>query len=144
MPNEPILVADLVLYASRPGEKPETYRVTAHLKRVDEEPLVKPDPYAPWPFHFTYEMRLKFWRQGRAERRVRGLPANRRYRLRCCRPEEATHVSLVNVCGAIAPIAECERVGTVGWSPEMIERTRQEAVSDFWLTNNFLRDWHWE
>lgn len=42
-------------------------------------------------------------------------------------PEEATHLSLVGVCGTIALISECEVIGKVPWPEEQIAQDRELA-----------------
>ena len=49
-------------------------------------------------------------------------------RMEFCPQEEATHVSLTGICGAIAPIEKCKVLGMVDWSPEMLEQERLRAV----------------
>jgi hypothetical protein len=49
-------------------------------------------------------------------------------RMRWCLPEEATHVSLVAVCGTIAPIGECQIVGRVDWKEDFLAQHRESAM----------------
>ena len=46
-----------------------------------------------------------------------------------CTRDEATHLCLYAVCGAIAPVGECKEVGFVSWSAEAIEDQRQQALA---------------
>lgn len=48
-------------------------------------------------------------------------------RLQFCLREEATHLALAGVAGAIAPIAHCKVVGKVDWSEEQLSPVRQHA-----------------
>ena len=45
-----------------------------------------------------------------------------------CTREEATHVSLYGVCGAIAPIEECKVTGMVEWPQELLDSQRAQAL----------------
>lgn len=45
-----------------------------------------------------------------------------------CTREEATHLSLTGVCGAIAPIEACKVVGRVDWSEKQIDEERKYAL----------------
>jgi hypothetical protein len=49
-------------------------------------------------------------------------------RMQFCLREEATHVSLSGICGAIAPIAMCKIVGKVDWPVELLNLQRESAV----------------
>lgn len=49
-------------------------------------------------------------------------------RMQFCPQDEATHVSLTGICGAIAPIEKCKVLGMVDWSPERLEEERLRAV----------------
>jgi len=49
-------------------------------------------------------------------------------RLQFCLQEEATHLSLTGIAGAIAPIELCKVTGMVGWSTEQIEQGRKKAI----------------
>ena len=46
-----------------------------------------------------------------------------------CTREEATHLSLYAVCGAIAPVEACREVGKVTWPEERIDELRQTALA---------------
>lgn len=50
-----------------------------------------------------------------------------RLNLRYCVREEATHVSLYGICGAIAPIAEVKVTGMVEWSQADLDAARLRA-----------------
>ena len=74
-------------------------------------------------------------------RMEQGLPTNEFFRLIPCLPEEATHVGLTSICGAIAPIEECEFIEVVPWSQELIESTQEAAASRI---KNDLRYYEWQ
>lgn len=45
-----------------------------------------------------------------------------------CLQEEATHVSLTGICGAIAPIEKCKVLGMVDWPQSQLDEARESAV----------------
>lgn len=133
-----IEICDLVEYDAY--GKVERWRVTGHFKRVEwTPPVAKPEiDFSLGAFTNKKEkdvvaeimdrIILEQFEKERKERLERGLPANRRYRLVCCRPEEATHLSLVSVGGCCAPIGEVKKVGTVDWSKKMIDAERASGL----------------
>lgn len=138
-----IEVCDIVEYGLDSwGKEPQTWRVTHHLKRI-EDTL---DDWNPTDFmeKITRDIGLRFREKERAERKAKGLSCTRRYRLVYCKPEEATHVELVCICGALAPISECKKVRVVDWSEKLIQQTKAEAVRDFWLNDQLFPIWEWE
>jgi hypothetical protein len=76
-------------------------------------------------------------------RQEQNLPTNNCFRLIPCVPEEATHVGLSAVCGATAPIEECEFIEVVQWSKELIE-SQQEAAKNRINWNLHYYEWQWE
>ena len=91
------------------GNAPGTYRVNSWLRRV----LVAPEATDDDPFaDILFESCRTF--DG--------------YRLQFCQRAEATHVSMSGVCGAIAPIEQCEVVGMVEWPQKWIDEAREKAV----------------
>lgn len=50
-----------------------------------------------------------------------------RRRMQFCLREEATHVSLTGICGAIAPIDQCKVVGMVEWTEALLAEERDHA-----------------
>lgn len=141
---EPILVCDIVEYGLDSfGKRPQTYRVTHYLKRVDYD-FSQRDSEDSSLGSFIDNMMRKFVDEEREERREAGLPCSRRYKLIYCKQEDATHFSLAGICGALAPISECKKVRTVDWSQELIQEERDNATSDFWLSNARGSDWYWE
>lgn len=143
---ESILVCDIVEHGLDCfGKKPQTWRVTHHMKRVEDTLDSELANEALEPASRIYLEMVREWREEeRAERIAKGWPAMRRYRLLYCTPDEATHVSLTGICGGLAPINQCKRLGVVPWTPERIEEERANAVSDFWLKNEFAAHWEWE
>jgi hypothetical protein len=128
--SDPILVCDRVMYAFA-GEAETSWRVDGHMKRIDETRLKNPyPPGTPDADIWSYirkSIRADIARE-RKRRKKQGLPHTRRYRLVWCKPEEATHLSLYAVCGAIAPIEKCRKVGTVEWDAKTIEDARKSAL----------------
>lgn len=49
-------------------------------------------------------------------------------RMQFCLREEATHLALAGVCGAIAPVVQCKVVGTVEWPENQLNDARQHAA----------------
>jgi hypothetical protein len=141
-----IEVCDIVEYGLDSfGRKPQTWRVTHHLKmqtytqfrkEQNKDKNVSSRFFRKWA-----KERIK---EARATRKKEGKPYRCRYRLLYCRPEEATHVELVSVCGSIAPIKDCKKIGVVPWEENKIKEEKQNAVSDFWLSNDFWIDWEWK
>ncbi|MEM7658932.1 MAG: Sua5/YciO/YrdC/YwlC family protein [Bacteroidota bacterium] len=80
----------------------------------------------------------------RQERRAKGLPANRRYTFRHCLPADATHLKLTGVCGAIAPIDECEYLKQVEWTPDAIQEAINYANALGAKGNQLIGCWRWE
>lgn len=124
-----IQVCDLVMYGFA-GEKPTSWRVSGHMKRVDE---AKTNPYPKGSidadmWNYGRKFVRETIRKERKRRKASGLPHKKRYRLLWCKPEEATHLCLSAVCGAIAPIQKCVKFGTVSWSKEQIEQDRKSAL----------------
>lgn len=107
-------IGDIVEYGLDSfGRKPETYRVSAWLRIA---PPFKPSGREP---NDTFDKILY-----EACQKIRG------HRMQYCTQEEATHLSLVGVCGTIAPVNECKVVGSVKgvWSQEAIDSATQHAI----------------
>lgn len=49
-------------------------------------------------------------------------------RMQFCLRDEATHVSLAGIAGAIAPIGMCKVTGMVDWPEDQIAKNRARAV----------------
>ncbi len=119
------------------------YRVTGHYKKVYEEPLID-DPSDP-----VNQIIRKLNARQRAEavesRLEQGLPADKRYYLKPCVPDEATHLGLSGVAGAQAPIEECEFIGLVSWDLDDILEDRERALRRVdWPDHRIERYWYWE
>jgi hypothetical protein len=48
-------------------------------------------------------------------------------RMQFCLRDEATHLSLSGICGAIAPIEMCKVTGVVDWPPKHLAEARESA-----------------
>ena len=131
-------VCDIVEYGFDGfGKAPATYRVDAWLK-----PYVKPYRVTGYDMMMSGAMMSDLDKDQRGEVILQPiferLAANtsRRTRLIWCRREEATHVSLSGVCGAVAPISECKIVGRVNWDEvdvqEQVDTANHMAASADW------------
>ncbi len=142
MAGTTLRVCDIVYYGLDSfGKERQSWRITHHMKRVE-------DTLDDWqPDDIGEQIYKKILLENREkERKARldkGLPANRRFRFKWCRQDEATHVSLAGICGAIAPIEKCEFIEEVEWPQDRIIERRKNAESDFWL-NQFPTDYDWE
>lgn len=135
-------VADCVYYGMDSfGNKRQSWRITHHLKRIEDTLFTRPKPDDEID-QIIHEVVLESVLKEQADRKAKGWPHTRRYRFQYCTQEEATHVSLRGICGAHAPVEECEFIEEVPWSQERIAEVRAEAIRPFWL--NHKTDWHWE
>jgi hypothetical protein len=50
-------------------------------------------------------------------------------RFEWCTRENATHLSLSGIAGALAKIEDCKITGRVNWTEEMIDELRQQALA---------------
>lgn len=116
------------------------WRITHHLKRMEE--TFDPKLAADFTEKIINRVIERSLLKEKLLRQEQGLPATRRFRFHYCVPDEATHVEIVGVCGAIAPIEECEFIREVDWDRELIEQERQDAISPFWLERT--TEWMWE
>lgn len=135
-------VCDIVYYGLDSfGQKRQQWRVNCHYRKVYWEPTPKPingrvvDKVV-WDI-LDYKILTEWY--GRLEKK---LPANRRFSYRACRPEEATHLGLVAVCGAIAPIDKCEFIKVVEWEPNFIREEQEFALR--LIDGSHIVDWQWE
>lgn len=48
-------------------------------------------------------------------------------RMQWCLKQDATHVSLVGMCGEVAAISLCRKVGAVNWPPERVAEAEASA-----------------
>lgn len=110
-------VCDIVIYGKDSfGKKPQKWRVDSWLK--ERPPVKRPDITKPGASFSDVIENILY----EAQQEVSGK------KMMWCHRHEATHVSLTAVCGAIAPISECEVVGRVSWSAEQIAEARASAV----------------
>ncbi len=138
-------IADCVYYGMNSfNTERQSWRITHFIKKVYESnmPPVLTETDEP---DFMTALINKMVKEEKAKRKEQGLPHTKRYKYFYCIQSEATHVSLAGICGAIAPIEECEFIREVQWSKEMIEEERQNNISSFWLDNcNKRASWNWE
>lgn len=137
-------VCDIVYYGLDSfGRERQRWRVSGHLKRVEDNFGEVPICQDSIENEILTDVLSSILLREKLEREEKGLPHTRRFRYEYCCPEEATHVSLVSVGGAIAPIGECEFIEVVKWSPKLIAQEKAGAlamISHF----NLRREWQWE
>lgn len=92
---------------------PEKYRVTAWM-RVAPTPVFHPDDFIG---QILFE----------ACQEIRDARDGGKKRMQFCLQEEATHLSLAGIAGAIAPIELCKVTGMVDWPADQIEKGRKKA-----------------
>ena len=90
------------------GTEPGRYRVSGWLR-------VAPPPAHPGSILYEACQQLRDARDGQ------------RKRMQFCLREEATHLSLSGICGAIAPLEMCEVTGMVDWPQAHLEEARESA-----------------
>lgn len=49
-------------------------------------------------------------------------------RMQRCLREEATHLMLASIGGTIAPVEQCEVIGTVNWGQHQLDKARSTAI----------------
>ena len=96
------------------GTAPARYRVSSWM-RAAPPPKLSPDDFL-GDILFESCRELEDEADGKKKRIQFGLR------------EEATHLSLSGICGAIAPIAKCKIVGKVDWPVELLNLQRESAV----------------
>lgn len=107
-------VGALVEYGTNSfGTEPGRYRVSGWL-RAAPPPTLDPDDFIG-----------KILFESCPE--LRDASDGQRKRMQFCLREEATHLSLSGICGAIAPIEMCKVTGMVDWKPELLEQERELA-----------------
>lgn len=118
-------VCDIVEYGLDSfRQQPATYRVDAWLK-----PYVEPFRVTGYDMLLTGAFRAELDGPQRAEALLYSVlgslkeKAPKRTRLVWCCRDEATHVALSGVGGAVAPITECKVVSRVAWSDEVIQQS---------------------
>ncbi|WP_052223772.1 hypothetical protein [Comamonas testosteroni] len=92
---------------------PATYRVTAWL-RAAPQPTLNPDDFIG---HILFE----------ACQEIPDASDGKKKRMQFCLRDEATHLSLKGIAGAIAPIELCKVTGMVDWPTDQIEKGREKA-----------------
>ncbi len=134
-------VADIVYYGLDSfGDKRQSWRITHHLKRI-EDTFVNSAPDNPVD-KIIHRVIAGSLLNEKLKREEAGLPHARRFRYQYCTQEEATHVELVAICGATAPVGECEFIKEVDWPRELIEEQRRNAATSFPIGR--MTDWEWE
>jgi len=124
------------------GRERQSWRVTSFMRKVYERVLPRPGDDADITEQIVWDIHNNGRRKSHAERLINKLPANRRFRYIWCFPWEATHVNLVAVCGATAPIEECEFIEVVPWSPEMVAQEQLRALTH--IGHDRFCEWEWE
>ena len=89
------------------GKEPGRYRVTGYMCRVESKPHFGDD--------FLGEILFDSCRDFQGGK------------MRYCIREQATHVSLTGIAGAIAPIDECTVTGMVQWPDGLLKEAREKA-----------------
>lgn len=97
------------------GRQPAEYRVSAWM-RAAPTPVFDADDYLDG---ILFE----------ACQEVRDASDGKKKRMQFCLREEATHLSLRGIAGAIAPITMCKVIGGVDWSLEVFDAQRKRAES---------------
>lgn len=92
---------------------PAHYRVTGWM-RVAPPPVLRPDDFI-GKILFDACQEIPDARDGHKKR------------MQFCLQEEATHLSLTGICGAIAPIEKCKVTGMVDWPADQIKKCRVRA-----------------
>ena len=137
-PERPFLAGDIVLHGTGMDGQPKRWRVKRYLQRIGD-PAYNSELDAE-----TAEFLQEWVEEEKAERRSKGLPATRRYTLQTCPPEEATHLSLTGVCGAIVPVGECEYAALVEWPAHHIREAREKAAAYGRARTQLYGVWYWE
>jgi hypothetical protein len=95
------------------GKEPGRYRVDAWLRAA---PTPKLDPH-----DFIGKILFESCQE------LRDARDGEKKRMQFCLREEATHLSLAGICGAIAPIELCKVTGMVDWDPKLLAQERESA-----------------
>lgn len=95
------------------GKEPARYRVKSWM-RVAPAPQIAEDD---WLGEILFE----------ACQQVETKTGAGKQRMQWCLREEATHVSLTGICGAIAPIEACKVTGMVPWPKAQLDEARNSA-----------------
>lgn len=144
-----ILAGDIVHCGQNYSGKPRSYRVSSYVRRVEDPAYEAISPAGSTEVDieiatFLQEELRKDVEQEKAERKAAGLPANRRYTFEKCPPEEATHLVLSGICGAIAPVEACTYVRQVKWPEERIVEAQNKALLAGNSRVRLAFFWRWE
>lgn len=144
-----ILAGDIVLYGNDVRGKPRKYRVSSYVRRVEDPAYEAITAEGRTKDEFEIALLLqeelrKDIELEKAERRAAGLPASRRYTFEKCLPEEATHLCLSGICGAIAPLEQCVYIAQVQWSMDRIAEAQDKALQAGKRRERLFSVWRWE
>lgn len=103
------------------GMNPATYRVTGWLLEMPEPA----DLDCGTPGNRTPE---QFMNSIIMELRRENPPAPGRKRYRWCLEDEASHLALSGIAGAVGPVDQCKFVRMVDWPENQIAEDRQYAI----------------
>lgn len=96
------------------GKEPANYRVDAWMR------------VAPTPNFARHDFIGKILFESAQE--LTDAADGRKKRMQFCLREEATHLALAGICGAIAPVAMCKVTGMADWPEHFLEDARRQAV----------------
>ena len=122
-------VCDIVEYG-RDGldQGPGRYRVTGWLKaHVRARPESGTDMLAAGAM--WQDLTIEQAKHALADRLLADIVKPAAVRLAWCPREEATHVALTGVGGAVAAVSACRVVGQVTWSRDMIDEAVAQAIA---------------
>lgn len=114
---------DIVYRKNDQGRNKKRWLVKHYFKRV-EDSLFDPKKQV---YDVIDEVLIASVEQTRRCRASQGLPATRRYGFRYCMAEEATHLSIKGLCGAVVPVGDCEYVEQAQWSDEALNDALDHA-----------------
>jgi len=141
-------IADRVYYGtdSFMNER-QKWRVTGYLKEYVPPPLTtglkKQEHLVNEILQHISQNEDDLLKDQREARIKRGM-TTRRCKYVWCLKEEATHVTLTSICGAIAPIGAVELNGTVDWEPEAIKKEIEKWKTSFLLGKTTDCGWAYE
>lgn len=119
---------DIVEYGTELfGNKPATWRVNSYMKSViyDENYILASSCVD----NVMQEIVFEEYRTELDERIASGFTRLTKIRLVYCTAEEADYVTLSGICGAIASVSECKKVGVANWPSERIKQSHEDALS---------------
>lgn len=89
----------------------------------------KTEDASPWDYQYRVDGWVRFKTIEIPEwLRFDGESATKQVQVWCTR-EEATHVSLVGVCGALVPVEDVTVTGMVDWPEKHLAQARRDAMS---------------